>query len=92
MTNYFDVIIDVATGETTTRPFTPEEIVAADNRAATRARQLRTRLLTESDWTQVLDAPVERADWASYRQSLRDITAQEGFPHNIIWPKKPGEV
>ena len=28
-------------------------------------------------------------EWASYRQALRDITAQEGFPYSVIWPTKP---
>lgn len=89
MSNYFDVIVDVATGETTTRQFTPDEIIAADTKTANRVRQIRTRLLTESDWTQVSDAPVDKAAWASYRQALRDITAQSGFPYNIVWPEKP---
>jgi hypothetical protein len=52
-------------------------------------RAERNALLVESDWTQVLDAPVDQAAWATYRQALRDITAQEGFPHNINWPQKP---
>ena len=30
-------------------------------------------------------------DWAQYRQALRDIPQQEGFPFNVEWPKKPGE-
>lgn len=48
--------------------------------------------LTESDWTQLLDAPLspkERADWAVYRQALRDITQQPSFPQKIYWPAQP---
>ena len=30
-------------------------------------------------------------DWATYRQALRDIPAQEGFPYDIVWPTKPIE-
>lgn len=49
----------------------------------------RNRLLTESDWTQVADAPVDKAAWAQYRQALRDVTEQPGFPYNVSWPVKP---
>ena len=52
-------------------------------------RQERNRLLTESDWTQVKDAPVDQAAWADYRQQLRDITQQAGFPWEITWPEVP---
>jgi hypothetical protein len=52
-------------------------------------RYQRNLLLSETDWTQVLDAPVDRNVWAVYRQSLRDITAQAGFPWSITWPSKP---
>lgn len=54
-----------------------------------RIRDKRNRLLTESDWSQVADAPVDKEAWATYRQALRDITTQEGFPHDIIWPEPP---
>ena len=40
-----------------------------------RMRYQRNRLLTESDWTQVADAPVDREAWATYRQALRDFPA-----------------
>ena len=33
-------------------------------------------------------APVDKAAWAAYRQELRDITAQAGFPWNVQWPAK----
>jgi hypothetical protein len=52
-------------------------------------RYQRNRLLSETDWTQVLDAPVDRSVWAVYRQSLRDITKQAGFPWSVTWPSKP---
>lgn len=52
-------------------------------------RQTRTRLLQDSDWTQVLDAPVDKAAWATYRQQLRDITQQPGFPWTVAWPQQP---
>lgn len=54
-------------------------------------RQQRNELLKGSDWTQVLDAPVNRSEWIIYRQALRDITSQNGFPFNITWPTPPKE-
>jgi hypothetical protein len=60
-----------------------------DAEAAKGIRTERNRLLSESDWTQVLDAPVDQTAWVEYRQALRDITSQEGFPHNVVWPTKP---
>ena len=53
---------------------------------AAEARQRRDALLMQSDWTQVADAPVDHAAWAAYRQALRDVPVQPGFPHSIIWP------
>lgn len=53
------------------------------------ARETRDLLLQQSDWTQVPDAPVDAAVWATYRQSLRDLPSQQGFPDNIAWPDRP---
>ena len=52
-------------------------------------REQRNFLLSDSDWTQVADAPVNQLTWANYRQALRDITTQEGFPFNVTFPSKP---
>ena len=49
----------------------------------------RDRLLASSDWTQVADAPVDQAAWAAYRQELRDLPDQSGFPEKVIWPIRP---
>ena len=57
------------------------------------ALALRTQLLVNSDWTQLPDVPLsaeKKAQWATYRQALRDITDQSGFPDNINWPDIPG--
>jgi hypothetical protein len=62
---------------------------AKDAEAAKAVRTDRDRRLSECDWTQVADAPVDKAVWAAYRQELRDVPAQAGFPHNITWPTKP---
>ena len=52
------------------------------------ARVERNKLLVESDWTQLPDAPVDAAAWATYRQALRDITT-ESNPFAIVWPESP---
>lgn len=52
-------------------------------------RQKRNALLATSDWTQVADAPVDQAAWATYRQELRDITSQATFPSEVTWPVAP---
>jgi len=56
--------------------------------AEDRVRKKRDNLLAQCDWTQVADAPVDKTAWAIYRQSLRDIPEQDGFPNNVIWPVK----
>ena len=53
------------------------------------ARGQRDSLLAASDWTQVADAPVDQSAWATYRQALRDVPEQAGFPGEIVWPEKP---
>jgi hypothetical protein len=60
-----------------------------DAERATTMRKQRTDKLKDSDWTQVADSPVDQAAWATYRQALRDITAQAGFPWTIDWPAQP---
>ena len=62
---------------------------ALDAQQAALIRSQRTQKLAESDWTQVADAPVDKAAWAVYRQALRDVTTQTGFPWEVTWPAKP---
>ena len=50
----------------------------------------RNKLLVESDWTQLPDAPVDAASWATYRQALRDVTDQAD-PFAIVWPQGPSQ-
>lgn len=55
-------------------------------------RAQRNSLLTLCDWTQLPDAPLtdgEKQEWAEYRQALRDVPEQTGFPENVIWPSTP---
>ena len=66
-----------------------EEKISEDERKANEIRAERDWRLTTSDWTQLPDAPVDQAAWATYRQALRDIPAQAGFPWDITWPAQP---
>lgn len=53
-------------------------------------RSMRDSLLRDCDWTQGKDIPEEiSSKWSVYRQALRDITAQEGFPETVVFPTKP---
>jgi len=52
-------------------------------------RLKRDNFLKESDWTQLSDASVDATAWATYRQALRDLPSQSGFPFNITWPTQP---
>lgn len=56
---------------------------------AAQARSERGDKLAASDWTQLVDAPVVQAPWATYRQALRDVPLQAGFPSTITWPVQP---
>lgn len=60
-----------------------------DAEQAKSVREQRNQKLKDSDWTQLIDAPVDRQAWVVYRQELRDITSQAGFPWNIQWPAQP---
>lgn len=66
-----------------------DAITAKDAEQAKAMRDQRNTKLSESDWTQVQDAPVDKTVWATYRQALRDITIQTGFPWGIDWPTQP---
>lgn len=59
---------------------------------AKEARAQRNRLLTESDWVTIRATdtgdPVP-TEWQIYRQALRDIPDQAGFPEEIEWPQEP---
>ena len=66
-----------------------EAIAAIDAAQADAVRASRNEKLKDCDWTQVADAPVDQAAWATYRQALRDISTQAGFPWDIEWPVAP---
>lgn len=66
-----------------------EEKVIADSEKAEMVRRERNYKLMETDWTQLSDAPVNSQDWITYRNALRDLPSQDGFPWDIVWPSKP---
>lgn len=66
-----------------------EAIAAKDAEQAKAIRATRNKMLTDSDWTQVADAPVDKAAWTTYRQALRDMSTQTGFPWDVQWPIEP---
>jgi hypothetical protein len=76
----FDVIVEAKT---------QDELDAEKTQKANEVRYKRNMLLTQSDWTQLADAPVDNLAWAVYRQSLRDITLQAGFPFTVDFPVAP---
>jgi hypothetical protein len=68
---------------------TPEEIAERTEVEAAKVRLERNARLADCDWTQLPDSPADHDAWAAYRQELRDVTAQEGFPWDITWPEVP---
>lgn len=60
-----------------------------DAEQAKNVREQRNTKLAECDWTQLADSTADKPAWATYRQALRDITAQAGFPWTVEWPTQP---
>ncbi len=75
---------------------TDAEIVAANaerddyinNLLPTDVRNQRDSLLAATDWTALSDVTMS-SEMTTYRQALRDIPAQSGFPSSVTWPTKP---
>lgn len=83
-------------GTTESREPTADELAQAalDQQAVLDAawqhlRVERNQRLADSDWTQVADAPVDRYNWAEYRQHLRDLPANTTDPTAPVWPTPP---
>jgi hypothetical protein len=75
-------------------PYVPPTAEELFEQLAAEVRFNRNRPLAESDWTQMPDAraamgEAKAAEWDAYRQALRDVPEQEGFPENVVWPIKP---
>jgi len=66
-----------------------QEITERTQQKATEVRAQRNGLLAQSDWTQLSDSTADKPAWADYRQELRDVPNQQGFPWQVVWPEKP---
>jgi len=82
------VLGPIFTGETAAADEAAYKAIKDSERAVV-VRRDRDIKLKECDWTQVADSPVNKETWATYRQSLRDVPLQEGFPWTITWPTQP---
>jgi hypothetical protein len=71
-----------------------EEIQAAKNSAIAQIRATRNQLLKDCDWTQIPDCTIpKKADWATYRQTLRDLPSTVTEPRTFTdWPHNPDWV
>ena len=76
-----------------TQPTEQEVLDAVETGRMNLVRQQRDTLLTQCDWTQVADAPLttqQKADWATYRQALRDLPQTYQTAASVVWPALPG--
>ena len=67
----------------------PQDVEKETAEQAASIRASRTEKLKDCDWTQISDSTADKAAWATYRQALRDISAQAGFPWTVVWPTQP---
>lgn len=71
-------------------PLSNEESQTLYDSKAAEIRAERYRLLIETDWTQLKDVPVNVSSlWVTYREQLRDVSIQPGFPFEVVWPTAP---
>jgi hypothetical protein len=80
-------------GSWTATPRTDKEAASykatKDAQQAGAIREQRGQKLKESDWTQIADSTANKTAWATYRQALRDVTKQAGFPWTVESPTTP---
>ena len=84
-------ILDVLTQESFDETLAIENLARVE-RSKNEVRGRRSWLLAACDWTQLSDAPLTvevKASFATYRQALRDVPEQAGFPGAIAWPVDP---
>ena len=89
-----DVAEDGTETEVTVTKTEQEQAYTAtkDAEAATTARATRDKLIASCDWMAIKafeGGTTVSTEWATYRQALRDVSAQAGFPNDITWPEKP---
>lgn len=73
-------------------PATPEQIAERTASQAEEIRQRRDEALKQSDWTQLADAALDTSqaqEWRDYRDDLRAVPQQTGFPWQVVWPIAP---
>ena len=71
---------------------TAEEITARTQNQELSVRQIRNAKLKQCDWTQLTDSPLDadgKNAWALYRETLRMVPEQSGFPWTVVWPPEP---
>lgn len=93
-------IVDLVTNTVEIVPLSAEEQALFDAaqaeyeagagaRLALEVREERDTKLRGSDWSVLADAPTDKTAWQTYRQELRDVPSQAGFPNSINWPTEP---
>ncbi len=83
------ILVDMTADEIAARQAEETAWAASnDDRLAAKLREERDRLLSETDWMALSDVTMS-TEMQSYRQALRDITGQAGFPYSVTWPTKP---
>ena len=68
---------------------TPDDADSVDGWIAIRTK--RDQILKDTDWTMTTGATVDQAQWAAYRQNLRDLpqTYKDKTPDDVVWPTQP---
>jgi len=66
-------------------------IESADTQTWDSIRATRNKILRDTDWTMTTGASVDQAQWAAYRQVIRDIpqTYKDKTPNDVVWPTEP---
>ena len=88
--NVFPNLIDASVGGTAGDTWNGTAIVKKPRDVEAEkvsVRNQRNSLIAATDWTQLPDVPQSiKFQWAPYRQALRDVPQQAGFPFSVVWP------
>lgn len=89
----YEMVTALPAGGISTNPDAWAALVRQHDYAAAAAavRAERDKLIAATDWTVLGDAKTVKADWKAYRQALRDVPEQAGFPYAVKWPTPPVE-
>ena len=84
------VLTDMTAAEISQKQAEENAWAAGENdRLSDEIRAKRNSLLAETDYLALSDTTTLSSDMAAYRQALRDVTGQSGFPTSVTWPTKP---